>query len=209
MEIQIKIDATPAAVACAESLKQLGIGLNAFSKIQLKVPKTGPAVPFACPAGETEEPASAAEETTPPITATIQPVEKPAPEPAEEPASKPARQAAAGHREARQNSGDAPAPQGGAAAPQGGAAAPQGGAAASPTELHTHADILTICAALKRDYPEDFTPAAGLQFTRDACKAAGVDSIKPTEPEAVERLYQAVAKMAATFRALQGGAANG
>lgn len=176
MEIQIKIDATPAAVACAESLKQLGIGLNAFSKIQLKVPKTGPAVPFACPAGETEEPASAAEETTPPITATIQPVEKPAPEPAEEPASKPARQAAA---------------------------------AASPTELHTHADILTICAALKRDYPEDFTPAAGLQFTRDACKAAGVDSIKPTEPEAVERLYQAVAKMATDFRARQGGAANG
>ena len=195
MEIQIKIDATPAAVACAESLKQLGIGLNAFSKIQLKVPKTGPAVPFACPAGETEEPASAAEETTPPITATIQPVEKPAPEPAEEPASKPARQAAAGHREARQNSGSAPAPQ--------------GGAAASPAELHTHADILTICAALKRDYPEDFTPAAGLQFTRDACKAAGVDSIKPADPEAVERLYQAVAKMAADFRASQGGAANG
>lgn len=202
MEIQIKIDATPAAVACAESLKQLGIGLNAFSKIQLKVPKTGPAVPFACPAGETEEPASAAEETTPPITATIQPVEKPAPEPAEEPASKPARQAAAGHREARQNSGDAPAPQGCAATPQ-------GGAAASPAELHTHADILTICAALKRDYPEDFTPAAGLQFTRDACKAAGVESIKPTDPEAVERLYQAVAKMAADFRASQGGAANG
>lgn len=52
-------------------------------------------------------------------------------------------------------------------------------------------------------------PAAGLQFTRDACKAAGVDSIKPTDPEAVERLYQAVAKMAADFRALQGGAANG
>lgn len=181
MEIQIKIDATPAAVACAESLKQLGIGLNAFSKIQLKVPKTGPAVPFACPAGETEEPASAAE--------------KPAPEPAEEPASKPARQAAADHREARQISGKEPAPQ--------------GGAAASPTELHTHADILTICAALKRDYPEDFTPAAGLQFTRDACKAAGVDSIKPTEPEAVERLYQAVAKMATDFRARQGGAANG
>ena len=195
MEIQIKIDATPAAVACAESLKQLGIGLNAFSKIQLKVPKTGPAVPFACPAGETEEPASAAEETTPPITATIQPVEKPAPEPAEEPASKPARQAAADHREARQISGKEPAPQ--------------GGAAASPTELHTHADILMICAALKRDYPEDFTPAAGLQFTRDACKAAGVDSIKPTEPEAVERLYQAVAKMATDFRARRGGAANG
>lgn len=67
---------------------------------------------------------------------------------------------------------------------------------------------MTICAALKRDYPEAFTPAAGLQFTRDACKAAGVDSIKPTDPEAVERLYQAVAKMAANFRALQGGAAN-
>jgi hypothetical protein len=62
---------------------------------------------------------------------------------------------------------------------------------------------------LKRDYPEDFTPAAGLQFTRDACKAAGVESIKPTDPEAVERLYQAVAKMAADFRASQGGAANG
>ena len=194
MEIQIKIDATPAAVASAESLKQLGIGLNAFSKIQLKVPKTGPAAPFACPAGETEEPASAAEETTSPSTATIQPAEKPASKPAEEPASKPARQAAADHREARQISAEEPAPQ--------------GGAAASPTELHTHADILTICAALKRDYPEDFTPAAGLQFTRDACKAAGVDLIKPTDPEAVERLYQAVAKMAADFRALQGGAAN-
>lgn len=120
--------------------------------------------------------------------------EEPAPT-VEKPAPEPARQAAADHREARQISGKEPAPQ--------------GGAAASPTELHTHADILTICAALKRDYPEDFTPAAGLQFTRDACKAAGVDSIKPTEPEAVERLYQAVAKMAATFRALQGGAANG
>lgn len=85
---------------------------------------------------------------------------------------------------------------------------PQGGAAAPAAERHTHADILTICAALRRDYPEAFTPAAGLQFTRDACKAAGVDSNKPTDPEAVERLYQAVAKMAADFRALQGGAAN-
>lgn len=179
MEIQIKIDATPAAVTCAESLGLLGAGLKALSKLQAK--------PQSCTAAPTP------------------PVEEPAPEPApsaEEPASKPARQAAAGHREARQNSGDAPAPQGGAAAPQ-------GGTAASPAELHTHADILTICAALKRDYPEDFTPAAGLQFTRDACKAAGVESIKPTDPEAVERLYQAVAKMAADFRASQGGAANG
>ena len=171
MEIQIKIDATPAAVTCAESLGLLGAGLKALSKLQAK--------PQSCTAAPTP------------------PVEEPAPEPApsaEEPAPEPARQAAADHREARQNSGDAPAPQ--------------GGAAASPAEPHTHADILTICAALKRDYPEDFTPAAGLQFTRDACKAAGVDSIKPTDPEAVERLYQAVAKMAATFRALQGGAAN-
>lgn len=172
MEIQIKIDATPAAVTCAESLGLLGAGLKALSKIQLKEPQSCTAAP------------------TPPV-------EEPAPEPApsaEEPAPEPARQAAADHREARQNSGDAPAPQGGAAAPA--------------AELHTHADILTICAALKRDYPEAFTPAAGLQFTRDACKAAGVDSIKPTDPEAVERLYQAVAKMAANFRALQGGAAN-
>jgi hypothetical protein len=172
MEIQIKIDATPAAVACAESLGLLGAGLKALSKLQAK--------PQSCTAAPTP------------------PVEEPAPEPApsaEEPAPEPARQAAADHREARQNSGDAPAPQ--------------GGAAASPAELHTHADILTICAALKRDYPEDFTPAAGLQFTRDACKAAGVESIKPTDPEAVERLYQAVAKMAADFRASQGGAANG
>lgn len=120
--------------------------------------------------------------------------EEPAPT-VEKPAPEPARQAAAGTREARQKSAEEPAPQ--------------GGAAASPAELHTHADILTICAALKRDYPEAFTPAAGLQFTRDACKAAGVDSIKPTDPEAVERLYQAVAEMAANFRALQGGAANG
>lgn len=179
MEIQIKIDATPAAVACAESLGLLGAGLKALSKLQAK--------PQSCTAAPTP------------------PVEEPAPEPApsaEEPAPEPARQVAEDRREARQNSGDAPAPQGGAAAPQ-------GGAAASPAELHTHADILTICAALKRDYPEDFTPAAGLQFTRDACKAAGVDSIKPTDPEAVERLYQAVAKMAADFRASQGGAANG
>lgn len=152
MEIQIKIDATPAAVTCAESLGLLGAGLKALSKIQLKESKTS---------GDEE----------------------------------PARQAAAGTREARQKSAEEPAPQ--------------GGAAASPAELHTHADILTICAALKRDYPEAFTPAAGLQFTRDACKAAGVDSIKPTDPEAVERLYQAVAEMAANFRALQGGAANG
>ena len=120
--------------------------------------------------------------------------EEPAPT-VEKPAPEPARQAAANRREARQISAEEPAPQGGAAAPA--------------AELHTHADILTICAALKRDYPEAFTPAAGLQFTRDACKAAGVDSIKPTDPEAVERLYQAVAKMAADFRALQGGAANG
>lgn len=148
MEIQIKIDATPAAVACAESLGLLGAGLNALSKLQLKEPQNS-------------------SESAP----------------------------GADHREARQISGKEPASQ--------------GGAAASPTKLHTHADILTICAALKRDYPEDFTPAAGLQFTRDACKAAGVDSIKPTEPEAVERLYQAVAKMATDFRARQGGAANG
>lgn len=187
MELQIKIDATPAAVACAESLGLLGAGLKALSKIQLKEPQSS-------------EPAPVAEK--PPFTfdlpeaeyAAEAPAPEPAPEPAEEPASKPARQAAADHREARHISGKEPAPQ--------------GGAAASPTELHTHADILTICAALKRDYPEDFTPAAGLQFTRDACKAAGVDSIKPTDPEAVERLYQAVAKMAANFRALQGGAAN-
>lgn len=119
--------------------------------------------------------------------------EEPAPT-VEKPAPEPARQAAANRREARQISAEEPAPQGGAAAPA--------------AERHTHADILTICAALKRDYPEAFTPAAGLQFTRDACKAAGVDSIKPTDPEAVERLYQAVAKMAADFRALQGGAAN-
>ena len=179
MEIQIKIDATPAAVACAESLGLLGAGLNALSKLQLKEPQNS------------SESAPGAEK--PPFSFELS--EYAAEEPASEPAPKPARQAAADHREARQISGKEPAPQ--------------GGAAASPTELHTHADILTICAALKRDYPEDFTPAAGLQFTRDACKAAGVDSIKPTEPEAVERLYQAVAKMAATFRALQGGAANG
>lgn len=180
MEIQIKIDATPAAVTCAESLGLLGAGLKALTKLQTK--------PQSCTAAPTP------------------PVEEPAPEPApsaEEPAPEPARQVAEDRREARQNSGDAHAPQGGAAT------APQGGAADSPAELHTHADILTICAALKRDYPEDFTPAAGLQFTRDACKAAGVESIKPTDPEAVERLYQAVAKMAANFRALQGGAANG
>lgn len=179
MEIQIKIDATPAAVACAESLGLLGAGLNALSKLQLKEPQNS------------SESAPGAEK--PPVPFELS--EYAAEEPASEPAPEPARQAAADHREARQISGKEPAPQ--------------GGAAASPTELHTHADILTICAALKRDYPEDFTPAAGLQFTRDACKAAGVDSIKPTEPEAVERLYQAVAKMAATFRALQGGAANG
>lgn len=179
MEIQIKIDATPAAVACAESLGLLGAGLNALSKLQLKETQNS------------SESAPGAEK--PPFPFKLS--EYAAEEPASEPAPKPARQAAADHREARQISGKEPAPQ--------------GGAAASPTELHTHADILTICAALKRDYPEDFTPAAGLQFTRDACKAAGVDSIKPTEPEAVERLYQAVAKMAATFRALQGGAANG
>lgn len=179
MEIQIKIDATPAAVACAESLGLLGAGLNALSKLQLKEPQNS------------SESAPGAEK--PPFLFELS--EYAAEEPASEPAPEPARQAAADHREARQISGKEPAPQ--------------GGAAASPTELHTHADILTICAALKRDYPEDFTPAAGLQFTRDACKAAGVDSIKPTEPEAVERLYQAVAKMAATFRALQGGAANG
>lgn len=188
MEIQIKIDATPAAVACAESLGLLGAGLKALSKIQLKEPQNGsesapgaekPPVPFDLPEAEYA-------------------AEAPAPEPAptaEEPATEPARQAAADHREARQISAEEPASQGGAEAPA--------------AELHTHADILTICAALKRDYPEDFTPAAGLQFTRDACKAAGVDSIKPTDPEAVERLYQAVAKMAANFRALQGGAANG
>lgn len=179
MEIQIKIDATPAAVACAESLGLLGAGLNALSKLQLKEPQNS------------SESAPGAEK--PPFPFELS--EYAAEEPASEPASKPARQAAADHREARQISGKEPAPQ--------------GGAAASPTELHTHADILTICAALKRDYPEDFTPAAGLQFTRDACKAAGVDSIKPTEPEAVERLYQAVAKMATDFRARQGGAANG
>lgn len=179
MEIQIKIDATPAAVACAESLGLLGAGLNALSKLQLKEPQNS------------SESAPGAEK--PPFSFELS--EYAAEEPASEPAPEPARQAAADHREARQISGKEPAPQ--------------GGAAASPTELHTHADILTICAALKRDYPEDFTPAAGLQFTRDACKAAGVDSIKPTDPEAVERLYQAVAKMAATFRALQGGAANG
>lgn len=179
MEIQIKIDATPAAVACAESLGLLGAGLNALSKLQLKEPQNS------------SESAPGAEK--PPFSFELS--EYAAEEPASEPAPEPARQAAADHREAQQISGKEPAPQ--------------GGAAASPTELHTHADILTICAALKRDYPEDFTPAAGLQFTRDACKAAGVDSIKPTEPEAVERLYQAVAKMAATFRALQGGAANG
>lgn len=180
MEIQIKIDATPAAVACAESLGLLGAGLKALSKIQLKEPQSsGESAPVA----ETPAP---------------EPIPEPIPEPAptvEEPAPEPARQATADHREARQKSAEEPAPQ--------------GGAAASPAELHTHADILTICAALKRDYPEAFTPAAGLQFTRDACKAAGVDSIKPTEPEAVERLYQAVAQMAANFRALQGGAANG
>lgn len=119
--------------------------------------------------------------------------EEPAPT-VEKPAPEPARQAAANRREARQISAEEPAPQGGAAAPA--------------AERHTHADILTICAALKRDYPEAFTPAAGRQFMRDACKAAGVDSIKPTDPEAVERLYQAVAKMAADFRAPQGGAAN-
>lgn len=179
MEIQIKIDATPAAVACAESLGLLGAGLNALSKLQLKEPQNS------------SESAPGAEK--PPFSFELS--EYAAEEPASEPAPEPARQAAADHREARQISGKEPAPQ--------------GGAAASPTELHTHADILTICAALKRDYPEDFTPAAGLQFTRDACKAAGVDSINPTDPEAVERLYQAVAKMAATFRALQGGAANG
>lgn len=162
MEIQIKIDATPAAVACAESLGLLGAGLKALSKIQLKEPQNG---------------------------------RESAPGAAETPAPEPARQAAADHREARQISAEEPAPQGGAAAPA--------------AELHTHADILTICAALKHDYPEAFTPAAGLQFTRDACKAAGVDSIKPADPEAVERLYQAVAKMAADFRALQGGAADG
>lgn len=186
MEIQIKIDATPAAVACAESLGLLGAGLNALSKLQLKEPQNS------------SESAPGAEKPPFPLELSEYAAEAPAPEPAptvEEPAPEPVRQAAADHREARQISGKEPAPQ--------------GGAAASPTELHTHADILTICAALKRDYPEDFTPAAGLQFTRDACKAAGVDSIKPTEPEAVERLYQAVAKMAATFRALQGGAANG
>lgn len=163
MEIKIKIDATPAAVTCAESLGLLGAGLKALSKLQIK------------------EPQSRGESASVPVM--------------EEPAPEPARQVAAGTREARQKSAEEPAPQ--------------GGAAASPAELHTHADILTICAALKRDYPEAFTPAAGLQFTRDACKAAGVDSIKPTDPEAVERLYQAVAKMAADFRALQGGAANG
>lgn len=179
MEIQIKIDATPAAVACAESLGLLGAGLNALSKLQLKEPQNS------------SESAPGAEK--PPFPFGLS--EYAAEEPASEPAPKPARQAAADHREARQISGKEPAPQ--------------GGAAASPTELHTHADILTICAALKRDYPEDFTPAAGLQFTRDACKAAGVDSIKPTDPEAVERLYQAVAKMATDFRARQGGAANG
>lgn len=188
MEIQIKIDATPAAVACAESLGLLGAGLNALSKLQLKEPQNSsesapgaekPSFPFDPPEAEYA-------------------AEAPAPEPAptvEEPAPEPVRQAAADHREVRQKSAEEPAPQGGAAAPA--------------AELHTHADILTICAALKRDYPEAFTPAAGLQFTRDACKAAGVDSIKPTDPEAVERLYQAVAKMAATFRALQGGTANG
>lgn len=190
MEIQVKIDATPAAVACAESLGLLGAGLKALSKIQLKEPQNGsgsasgaekPPFPFDLPDADYAPEAPA-----------------PAPEPAptaEEPAPEPARQAAADHREARQKSAEEPAPQGGAAAPA--------------AELHTHADILTICAALKHDYPEAFTPAAGLQFTRDACKAAGVASIKPTDPEAVERLYQAVAKMAANFRALQGGAANG
>lgn len=172
MEIQIKIDATPAAVTCAENLGLLGAGLKALSKIQLKESKTS---------GD-EEPAPAAEKPPFPFELPEYAADAPAPEPAEEPAPEPARQAAAGTREC---------------------------AAASPAELHTHADILTICAALKRDYPEAFTPAAGLQFTRDACKAAGVESIKPTDPEAVERLYQAVAKMAADFRASQGGAANG
>jgi len=170
MEIQIKIDATPAAVTCAEGLGLLGAGLKALSKIQLKEPQNS-------------------RESAP---------EAPAPEPAptaEEPAPEPTRQAAANRGEARQISAEEPAHQEGTAAPA--------------AELHTHADILTICAALKHDYPEAFTPAAGLQFTRDACKAAGVDSIKPTDPEAVERLYQAVAKMAANFRTLQGGAANG
>lgn len=188
MEIKLTIDATPAAVACAESWGLLGAGLKALAKIQLKEPQSR------------SEPAPVADKSPFPFDLSEEEyapeAPAPAPEPtAEEPAPEPTRQAAAGHREARQISGEEPAPQ--------------GGAAASPAELHTHADILTICAALKRDYPEDFTPAAGLQFTRDACKAAGVDSIKPTDPEAVERLYQAVANMAANFRALQGGAANG
>lgn len=189
MEIKLTIDATPAAVACAESWGLLGAGLKALAKIQLKEPQSRsepapvadkPPFPFDLPEEEyaPEAPAPAPEQAPT----------------AEEPAPEPTRQAAAGRREARQISGEEPAPQ--------------GGAAASPAELHTHADILTICAALKRDYPEDFTPAAGLQFTRDACKAAGVDSIKPTDPEAVERLYQAVANMAADFRASQGGVAN-
>ena len=193
MEIKIKIDATPAAVTCAESLGLLGAGLKAMTKIQPKEPQSSseptPAPVMEEPAPEPARQAAAGTREARQISA-----EEPAPV-MEEPAPEPARQAAAGTREARQKSAEEPAPQ--------------GGAAASPAELHTHADILTICAALKRDYPEAFTPAAGLQFTRDACKAAGVDAIKPTDPEAVERLYQAVAKMAADFRALQGGAANG
>lgn len=79
MEIQIKIDATPAAVTCAESLGLLGAGLKALTKLQTK--------PQSCTAAPTP------------------PVEEPAPEPApsaEEPAPEPARQAAADHREARQ-----------------------------------------------------------------------------------------------------------
>lgn len=188
MEIKLTIDATPAAVTCAESLGLLGAGLKALSKIQPKAPQ------------KSSEPAPGEEKPPFPfdLPEAEYATEAPAPEPAptaEEPAPEPARQAVANRGEARQISAEEPAHQEGTAAPA--------------AELHTHADILTICAALKRDYPEDFTPAAGLQFTRDACKAAGVDSIKPTDPEAVERLYQAVAKMAANFRALQGGAANG
>ena len=203
MEFQLKFDATPAAVSFAEGLRVFGLGLSAYAKMQppaSSIPGVGATKAVHKPADE--EPAPTVEKPAPePARQAAPTVEKPAPEPArqaaptvEKPAPEPARQAAANRREARQISAEEPAPQGGAAAPA--------------AEQHTHADILTICAALKRDYPKAFTPAAGLQFTRDACKAAGVDSIKPTDPEAVERLYQAVAKMAADFRALQGGAAN-
>ena len=47
MEIQIKINATPAAVACAESWGLLGAGLKALSKIQLKEPQSSEPAPVA------------------------------------------------------------------------------------------------------------------------------------------------------------------